>query len=263
MTYSELTDFQEKETDISTMNTRLSTFGQPLVLKGATVLEIGGAGGIFSGLLADEADWVVCTDIINHQAKYNGEFPRLLKEKFDRNGYELNLERTEFHTADATSLPYKNDLFDVVVSINAFEHIPDPVMALNEAIRVTRPGGLIYISFDPIWTADTGNHFPSFAEPWEHLLCSTEEFIGMMKEKGASDFEMSDFRYGMNRKPAWFYSTAFPEIACQCVDFKFEAWKGCVTPEHVNHPNRFHAAELLAQDPDQFLIRGFSICIKK
>ena len=47
--------------------------------------------------------------------------------------------------ADARKPPFNNSSKDFVFSINMLEHIPEPQLALDELIRVTRPGGLVYL----------------------------------------------------------------------------------------------------------------------
>jgi SAM-dependent methyltransferase len=44
---------------------------------------------------------------------------------------------------DMLNLPYKDGAFDVVVHSDTLEHVPDPVCALAECLRVTRPGGAV------------------------------------------------------------------------------------------------------------------------
>jgi len=51
--------------------------------------------------------------------------------------------------ADAQqSLPFKNDIFDQVYSRCFFEHLKNPSIHLNEAVRVLKPGGKIIIITD-------------------------------------------------------------------------------------------------------------------
>jgi SAM-dependent methyltransferase len=42
-------------------------------------------------------------------------------------------------------LPWGDDSFDCVVLSHILEHLPDGVAAFGEAVRVCRPGGLIYV----------------------------------------------------------------------------------------------------------------------
>lgn len=56
----------------------------------------------------------------------------------------------------ADSLPYEDNLFDVVTCIQSFHHYPKPEQAMAEAYRVLKPGGLYIIS-------DTGmGNYPKF-----------------------------------------------------------------------------------------------------
>ncbi|MCL4504674.1 MAG: class I SAM-dependent methyltransferase [Chloroflexi bacterium] len=47
---------------------------------------------------------------------------------------------------DAQQLPYDNNSADVVTCLEALEFFPDPQAALDEMIRVLKPGGLLLIS---------------------------------------------------------------------------------------------------------------------
>lgn len=48
-------------------------------------------------------------------------------------------------TADAMDLPFPSDSYDSVVMNLILAVVPDPLKALQEAIRVVKPGGKIYI----------------------------------------------------------------------------------------------------------------------
>lgn len=47
--------------------------------------------------------------------------------------------------ADAHELPFKDSSFDRVLSTCVFHHLANPELALQECLRVTKPGGLISI----------------------------------------------------------------------------------------------------------------------
>ncbi len=58
-------------------------------------------------------------------------------------------DRVELHTGDMTALPFENDSFDVVVSSLAIHNIPGRAgreKAIDEAVRVLRPGGRLLIA---------------------------------------------------------------------------------------------------------------------
>lgn len=52
-------------------------------------------------------------------------------------------ERTVFETGDVYALAYPDDAFDVTHAHQVLQHLADPVAALRELARVTRPGGLV------------------------------------------------------------------------------------------------------------------------
>ena len=62
--------------------------------------------------------------------------------------YNLELggvtQRVRLGHVDAKQLPYRDAMFDVVMSNSIVHHIPAPVTVLTEAVRVLRPGGLIF-----------------------------------------------------------------------------------------------------------------------
>lgn len=54
----------------------------------------------------------------------------------------------KFIKADGTSLMYQDNSFDISYSISVVEHIYNKYIdCINEMIRVTKPGGLIYVTF--------------------------------------------------------------------------------------------------------------------
>src|SRR3989344_4306219 len=46
-----------------------------------------------------------------------------------------------FQVADAVSLPFKNNFFDLVVCLEVLEHVDDPVKVISEISRVLKKGG--------------------------------------------------------------------------------------------------------------------------
>lgn len=260
--YSETEDFAEKEKIYSDMALRISSLAGrdwTELIKGGLALEIGGSGGLLGGIVSGIAGRVICTDIIDTQLQYGGQFAKLLKEKFERNGRDLNFQKIEFHVADAQHLIYRDNQFDFVFTQNALEHIPDPLAAIREALRVLKPGGILYASFDPVWTADSGSHFLNFVkEPWSHILLTDDEFCEQMRKGGAQDWDLASYRTDMNRLPSFFYSQQIPLLLGSCAaKFKFEDWRGCTDNSFAHHKNRTKAANKLNCDPDDLLIRGY------
>ena len=62
-------------------------------------------------------------------------------------------KKVKFVVADALRLPFKNEQFDVVVSIENIEHVNDQRKYIEEAKRVLKKGGLLIVS------TPNGEHF--------------------------------------------------------------------------------------------------------
>lgn len=236
--YDEKSDFLHHKKEVDDFFSSFASLGITLDRR-MKVLDIGGGQGMHAGLLTRDFNNVFCCDVINYTSLYGGEFPKLLSEKYERNGYELHLENLQFIKSDGMDLIFKDSSFDIILSLNSFEHIPDPGRALREMMRCTKFGGFIYIQFDPIWTADTGSHFfHRVPEPWAHLVYSDEEYVSRMRENGASGEEATEFRTAMNRKRKRYYQDLFlrqeQRGAIKMLHETF--WSGLSDERHRDHP---------------------------
>lgn len=245
MGYTESGDLSDREAVLSKMHDRCRHAAIPFNFDGARVLEVGGAGGVLGGLISSTAKKIIVSDIIDVQVQYGGQFPKLLKEKFERNGKSLDLSRIEFHTADAMELPYRDGLFVLFcqttpssISRTRFRHCTQ-----REVLRVLKTGGVAYVTFDPIWTADTGSHFiHCVKEPWAHLVQSTDEFASNMRNAGAAEWEVSDFIHSLNRVPCREYKKRLQEVlgSAGLKRYAIDSWSGCVRKEFVKYEISFN-----------------------
>lgn len=62
-------------------------------------------------------------------------------------------------------LPFADDSVDVCYSSNVLEHVPDPWRMAQEMVRVTRPGGTVFLSWT-LWYGPWGGHETA---PWHYL----------------------------------------------------------------------------------------------
>lgn len=263
MIYAEQSDFAEKRKYIDDFFEMLRPLHRDP--QDWRALELGGEGGMLAGMMAVHVAHLIGTDIVDSQSAYQGRMLALLKRKFRRNGEQLPLDKVEFLKADAQNLPFRDDWFDFCFSQNAFEHIPDPESALREAVRVTRSGGLIYLMFDPLWTADSGSHFLHFLSgPWEHLIKTDREIARQMSDSGASMAEIDSYLTQMNRRSVAYYREMFTRVTDE-LKVKvhiWHEWSGCVDPSFVNHPNLATAAAAHRLSPDDLLVRGLRFLLE-
>jgi len=85
---------------------------------------------------------------------------KISKELLTLNG--LNPER--IIDAGGEKLPFPNDFFDVVYSANVLEHVRQPALVLDEALRVLRPGGILQFIY-PNYHSVFDGHYAVFHPP--------------------------------------------------------------------------------------------------
>lgn len=83
-----------------------------------------------------------------------------------------------------------NELADIVVSLDAFEHFGDPAEILRTMNTLLNPNGEVLVSFGPTWYHPLGGHLFSVF-PWAHLIFSERALIrwrSTFKTDGATRF---------------------------------------------------------------------------
>ncbi|GAA4429727.1 class I SAM-dependent methyltransferase [Actinokineospora soli] len=116
-------------------------------LEGSTVLDVGGGPGYFADAFRGEG------------AVYLGLDPDV-GELSARGAPAEGMIR-----ASGTALPVRDGGVDVCYSSNVLEHVSDPDRMLDEMVRVTKPGGTVFVSFTP-WYSPWGGHETA---PWHYL----------------------------------------------------------------------------------------------
>ncbi|WP_326548466.1 class I SAM-dependent methyltransferase [Mycolicibacterium sp. ND9-15] len=101
-----------------------------------------------------------------------GGGPGFFSESFAANGFHyigVEPDPTEMHAGPATAadvpyvrasgmaLPFADSSVDVCLSSNVAEHVPRPWQMGAEMLRVTRPGGLVVLSYT-VWLGPFGGH---------------------------------------------------------------------------------------------------------
>ena len=118
-----------------------------LDLRGATMLDVGGGPGYFRDAFtaAGATYWALDADV----GELSGQ----------------GSIATGTVIGDGMRLPFRDDAVDLCYSSNVLEHVPDPWRMAEEMLRVTRPGGVAFISYTS-WYGPWGGHETA---PWHFL----------------------------------------------------------------------------------------------
>jgi SAM-dependent methyltransferase len=122
------------------------------------VLDDGCGGGGMCVSFAEEARSVVG---IEPSDRFRDVGMRLAAEK--------GVSNVSFSYADGTALPFRNGVFDLVLSHSVIEHVADPLAYLKEARRVLAPGGVMLLNTAP-YLSTSGSHLPKYRLPFPFPL---------------------------------------------------------------------------------------------
>jgi SAM-dependent methyltransferase len=81
-------------------------------------------------------------------------------------------ETAQLFMADVTDLPVADDAFDVIFFNHVLEHVPDDDVALSEARRILKPGGLLILG-----TPNEGALFWQLAYQWQPEILAASDHV--------------------------------------------------------------------------------------
>jgi SAM-dependent methyltransferase len=109
---------------------------------GRTLLDVGGGPGYFAAAFADNG------------FRYLGVEPDPSEMHSAGSGVARD---AVFVRASGMALPFADDSVDICLSSNVAEHVRRPWQLGNEMLRVTKPGGLVVLSYT-VWLGPFGGH---------------------------------------------------------------------------------------------------------
>ena len=176
-------EYDQRDTYYYSRNGKISCRDIVEQIKGVpyeSLLDVGCGTGYLADILTKQK-----------QARYCGVD---LSDEMIRVAKGKGIPSAEFLVGSADKLPYPDESFDIVTCSQSFHHYPYPEKAMQEAMRVLKPGGLYILS-------DTGI---SGVGAWidNHILfklaksgdCHTTDRKGIEKLMEAAGFTVTDSR---------------------------------------------------------------------
>ncbi len=140
--------------------------------------------------------YLICSDpLVKHYIRFKG---RWLSEAWRRG--EILIDD---HPAE--ECPFATCYFDLTVMINVLDHVRDAMQCLDQAMRITKPGGLLVVGQDLTNSGDLSN--PAIRDDVGHPIRLTHEILD---EKLLPGFEPVLYRILLRaegRNPVAHYGT--------------------------------------------------------
>lgn len=166
--------------------------GRFIDLDGATVVDVGGGPGYFARAFESAGARYAALDADAGELGAAGE------------------PGTNTVQGSGMRLPLASDCVDLAYSSNVLEHVPDPYAMAAEMVRVTRPGGIVFLSWTT-WLSPWGGHETA---PW-HYLGGRYAANRYAREKGRrpkNDFGRSLFATHAGPMLRWARTTPDAEV---------------------------------------------------
>ena len=123
------------------------------------------------------------------------------------------IDRIKLDHVDAKQLPYEDQSFDAVISNSIVHHIPEPQVALKEAVRVVKPGGILFFRdlmrpeqdadvtrFVQAYAAEENDHQRQMFEDSLRAALTLDEVRGLAESLG---FETATVQATSDRHWTW------------------------------------------------------------
>ena len=167
--------------------------------KGSRVLEVGAGTGRYSIALAREGMQVSAVELVESNLAVLRENSRGIENLDSCQGYAVDLSR------------FADNTFDVTLVFGPMYHIYEPEdvhRAIDEAVRVTKPGGAILFAFISVFGIMYANYFQGNWAAGQEENFDGEYRIRHFKEQLFTGYDIVEFEQLFDSKPVEWITTA-------------------------------------------------------
>jgi SAM-dependent methyltransferase len=161
-----------------------------------SILEVGCSGGALIGLLEREGFSRVSGIDINERSIERCK----------------SLGRKDVRIADGRATGFSNEQFDVVIASDVLEHIEEPILGLNEWLRILKPKGLAIVfvpAFQFLWSRhdEVNRHYRRYTK---------QEIVTLLEQAG----------FCIERATYWNFCLFFPALLVRMIRRVFSRQHG-------------------------------------
>jgi ubiquinone/menaquinone biosynthesis C-methylase UbiE len=175
------------------------------LLPGDRTLDMGcGAGRHAFEMYRRGADVIAFDQDADELAKVSDMFAEMRKAGEVPEGADADVKE-----GDALALPFADDEFDRVVAAEILEHVPADIQAIQELVRVLRPGGTMAITV-PRWLPEVicwqlSREYHD--TPGGHIRIYTDKELVDKVTRAGMELEGKDYAHGLH-SPYWWIKCA-------------------------------------------------------
>lgn len=137
------------------VKSRLKTFGNR---KLANVLNLGTGEGDYDHMISSSVEKLVSCDINPKDVNFAQQLNK-------------DIVNIDYRVEDALNLSFKNDSFDLIISVDVMEHVGDPEQMIKEIGRVLKSNGLVFLTYPQL-------NYPFTYDPFNRLF----SFFGVQRK---------------------------------------------------------------------------------
>jgi ubiquinone/menaquinone biosynthesis C-methylase UbiE len=106
-------------------------------------------------------------------------------------------DRVEFRVTDVQNLPFENDIFDIVISESVITFVKDKQRAINECVRVTKPGGYVGLNEETWMKTPPQEIVEYYYRTWDIKAetLTSDDWKELLRKPGLKDIVVRTYKF--------------------------------------------------------------------